>query len=113
MHRRRFLRTATSIVAAGAAGGTVEVLGQVAARTSVPTVSKFDIHSHYYTRSFFQKINDSGDWRETPVLEKQEGSLGIDLQLFADQTSDKSIQRLAGTGKLERVVRPVQFETAG
>ena len=61
MNRRRFLKTASSISAAGVAAGSIEVLGQAAPqRPAAPPVQKFDIHTHYYTQAFFQKISDSG-----------------------------------------------------
>jgi aminocarboxymuconate-semialdehyde decarboxylase len=61
MNRRKFLKTASSISAAGVAAGSVEVLGQVPPqRPAAPAAQKFDIHTHYYTQAFFQKISDSG-----------------------------------------------------
>src|SRR5690349_5383876 len=60
MNRRKFLKAAGSIGVTGAAGGTVEVLAQTAAKTVTPAVQKLDIHTHYYTQGFFQKVSDSG-----------------------------------------------------
>src|SRR5215813_11738540 len=56
MNRRKFLETATSIGAAG----SIEVLAQTPQRPPSAAAQKFDIHTHYYTQSFFQKISESG-----------------------------------------------------
>src|SRR5262245_17715791 len=60
MNRRSFIKTATSVTAAGSAGATIEVLAQGPQRPAAPAPQKLDIHTHYYTQSFFQKISDSG-----------------------------------------------------
>ena len=62
MNRRKFLKAATSVGALGATGGTIEVLGkpQAPSTAAAAAVQKFDIHTHYYTQSFFQKISDAG-----------------------------------------------------
>ncbi len=61
MNRRKFLKTATSIGAVSAAGSTIEVLGQVQAPPRPAAASpRLDIHTHYYTQTFFQKVSDSG-----------------------------------------------------
>src|SRR5215813_13436803 len=56
MNRRKFLETATSIGAAG----SIEVLAQDPPRPAAPATQKLDIHTHYYTQPFFQKISESG-----------------------------------------------------
>src|SRR5215831_11991807 len=60
MNRRKFIRTATSIGAAGAAAGSIEVLAQQPTGPATSAVLKHDIHTHYYTQAFFQKVSDSG-----------------------------------------------------
>ncbi len=60
MNRRKFLKSATSITAASTVAGSIEVLGQTQPRPATTPVQKFDIHTHYYTQAFFQKIKDSG-----------------------------------------------------
>jgi aminocarboxymuconate-semialdehyde decarboxylase len=60
MNRRSFIKTATSVTAAGTAGATIEVLAQSPQRPAAPAMQKLDIHTHYYTQPFFQKISDSG-----------------------------------------------------
>jgi aminocarboxymuconate-semialdehyde decarboxylase len=60
MNRRKFLTTAASIGSAGALGQSIEALAQTAARPAVTPGPKLDIHTHYYTQAFFQKISDSG-----------------------------------------------------
>src|SRR2546422_2696512 len=60
MNRRRFLKTATSVGAASASGGTFEVLGEAPQQPRPPAPQKLDIHTHYYTPAYFQKISDSG-----------------------------------------------------
>jgi aminocarboxymuconate-semialdehyde decarboxylase len=60
MNRRSFIKTATSVTAAGTAGAGIEVLAQSPQRPAAPATQKLDIHTHYYTQSFFQKISDSG-----------------------------------------------------
>src|SRR5262245_23515605 len=60
MNRRSFIKTATSVTAAGTAGATIEVLAQNPPRPAAPAMQKLDIHTHYYTQPFFQKISDSG-----------------------------------------------------
>ena len=60
MNRRSFIKTATSVTAAGTAGATIEVLAQSPQRPAAPAPQKLDIHTHYYTQPFFQKISDSG-----------------------------------------------------
>jgi aminocarboxymuconate-semialdehyde decarboxylase len=75
MNRRKFLKNASSVTAAGVvSGGTA--LGaqplqspqrssaaeaqQTAPARRAATGQKVDIHTHYYTPSFFQKIKESG-----------------------------------------------------
>ena len=61
MNRRKFLKAATTIGAAGAVGTSIEVLGEQARpATPAPATAKLDIHTHFYTQAFFQKISDSG-----------------------------------------------------
>jgi aminocarboxymuconate-semialdehyde decarboxylase len=53
MNRREFLSTA--------AGGTVGVLAERVQRPAAVAPSpKLDIHTHYYTQGFFQKIRENG-----------------------------------------------------
>jgi aminocarboxymuconate-semialdehyde decarboxylase len=53
MNRREFLSTA--------AGGTVGVLAEKVQRpAAVAPSQKLDIHTHYYTQGFFQKIRENG-----------------------------------------------------
>jgi len=59
MNRRNFFKTATSFSAAAAATSS-EMLAQTPARPATPSGPKLDIHTHFYTQSFFQKISDSG-----------------------------------------------------
>jgi hypothetical protein len=60
MNRRQFLWTAGSLGMAGARGAA-DVLAQAAPRpaTAAPA-PKLDIHTHYYTQGFFQKIREAG-----------------------------------------------------
>jgi aminocarboxymuconate-semialdehyde decarboxylase len=61
MDRREFLSTAGSIGMAGAAQGAIGVLAQAVQRpTTVAPSQKLDIHTHYYTPGFFQKIREAG-----------------------------------------------------
>ena len=61
MNRRQFLVTAGSIGLAGAARGRIEGLAQPAQRPATAAPSpKLDIHTHYYTQGFFQKIRETG-----------------------------------------------------
>jgi len=61
MNRRKFLETATSASAIAVAGPRVEVMAKAQARPAQsPLPPKMDIHTHYYTPSFFQKVSDSG-----------------------------------------------------
>jgi aminocarboxymuconate-semialdehyde decarboxylase len=61
MDRREFLSTAGSIGMAGAAHGAIGVLAQTVQRpTTVAPSQKLDIHTHYYTPGFFQKIREAG-----------------------------------------------------
>jgi aminocarboxymuconate-semialdehyde decarboxylase len=61
MNRREFLSaTVSSIGVAGAARGTSDVHEQTV-QPPPPVVSqKIDIHTHYYTQGFFQRIRESG-----------------------------------------------------
>ena len=60
MNRRQFLWTAGSIGVAGARGAA-EVLTQPAPRPAqVASPPKLDIHTHFYTQGFFQKIRETG-----------------------------------------------------
>jgi aminocarboxymuconate-semialdehyde decarboxylase len=69
MNRREFLSTAASIGVAGAATGPVEALTVAGAATgTVETPAQaapvkprtLDIHTHYYTQGFFEKIRQHG-----------------------------------------------------
>ena len=61
MKRRDFLLTAGSLGLAGSARGTIDVLAQAAQRPATAAPSqKLDIHTHYYTQGFFQKIRETG-----------------------------------------------------
>src|SRR5689334_14270669 len=71
MDRRKFLKSATSATAAGALGGTLPTDAAAAtpreARAADPppvqqraATQRLDIHTHYYTQGFFQKIRESG-----------------------------------------------------
>ena len=61
MNRREFLSTAGSIGVAGAAQGAIGVLAQTVQRpTTAAPSQKLDIHTHYYTQGFFQKIREAG-----------------------------------------------------
>ncbi len=62
MKRREFLSTTVgSIGVVSATRGTSEVLEQTAKPTTTIAPSpKFDIHTHYYTSGFFQRIRESG-----------------------------------------------------
>jgi len=60
MNRRKFLEAATSIGAVGVTGASIEVASQASQRGALQAPQKLDIHTHYYTQSFFQKIRDSG-----------------------------------------------------
>jgi aminocarboxymuconate-semialdehyde decarboxylase len=60
MNRRQFLTAAGSIGVA-AARGPIEVLTEASQRPATPPPSpKLDIHTHYYTQRFFQKIREAG-----------------------------------------------------
>ncbi|HEY4139108.1 MAG TPA: amidohydrolase family protein, partial [Casimicrobiaceae bacterium] len=71
MNRRKFLKSATSVTAATAIGGTLPA-DAAAAPHPAPTdestsaapqrapAQKLDIHTHFYTQGFFQKIRESG-----------------------------------------------------
>src|SRR6186713_2908921 len=60
MDRREFLAAVGSVGMAGAAAGT-GVLGQTVQRPAPAAPSqKLDIHTHFYTQGFFQKIRDTG-----------------------------------------------------
>src|SRR5215471_8717948 len=61
MNRREFLSSAGSLGVAGAAGAAIDVLGESAQPSAVvaPT-RKLDIHTHYYTQGFFEKIRENG-----------------------------------------------------
>jgi len=62
MNRREFLSaTAGTIGLAGAARGTIEAAGQTAQRPAAAAPpQKLDIHTHFYTQGFFQKIRETG-----------------------------------------------------
>src|ERR1700761_4631525 len=67
MNRRKFLKSASSVTAASAIGGTLPTSAHptpvAEPQTPAPqqaTTQKLDIHTHYYTQGFFQKIRDSG-----------------------------------------------------
>ena len=61
MNRREFLSTAGSLGVAGAALGATEALGQAAPQpAAVAPVQRLDIHTHYYTQGFFDKIKENG-----------------------------------------------------
>jgi aminocarboxymuconate-semialdehyde decarboxylase len=60
MNRREFLSTVGSVGVAGAAAGT-GVLGQPGQRPApAAPQQKLDIHTHFYTQGFFQKIKETG-----------------------------------------------------
>ena len=60
MNRRKFLKAATSISAMSTAAPSIEVLAQTPSRAESWPLQKHDIHTHYYTQAFFQKVSDSG-----------------------------------------------------
>lgn len=73
MNRRKFIQSATSMTAAGAVGKhlpgdvTADATTDAAPASSAGStnarraaVQRLDIHTHYYTQGFFQKIRDSG-----------------------------------------------------
>jgi aminocarboxymuconate-semialdehyde decarboxylase len=61
MNRREFLSVAGSIGLAGATGTTTTVAGQATSAPSPPAPSpKLDIHTHYYTPAFFERIREHG-----------------------------------------------------
>jgi aminocarboxymuconate-semialdehyde decarboxylase len=61
MNRREFLSAAGSIGIAGAVGSAVDVLAGTVQRPAAPAPSpKLDIHTHFYTQGFFQKIREHG-----------------------------------------------------
>jgi aminocarboxymuconate-semialdehyde decarboxylase len=61
MNRREFLSTAGSIGIAGAAARTLEAVAQTGQRpAAAPPTQKLDIHTHFYTQGFFQKIRERG-----------------------------------------------------
>ena len=61
MNRREFLSTAGSIGIAGAAAGTIDTLAQTNQQSpAAAPPQKLDIHTHYYTQGFFQKIREHG-----------------------------------------------------
>jgi aminocarboxymuconate-semialdehyde decarboxylase len=61
MDRRQFLVTAGSLGVAGAARDTIDALAQTA-QPPLPAArsQKLDIHTHYYTPGFFQKVRETG-----------------------------------------------------
>jgi aminocarboxymuconate-semialdehyde decarboxylase len=62
MNRRQFLWTAAgSIGVGGTSRDTIEAVRQAGQpRTAVASSPKLDLHTHFYTQEFFQKIRESG-----------------------------------------------------
>jgi aminocarboxymuconate-semialdehyde decarboxylase len=67
MDRRNFLKSAGSVTAAGALGGSLPIDSlapspEQPGATQQPRVAtqRLDIHTHFYTQSFFEKIRASG-----------------------------------------------------
>ena len=71
MDRRNFLKSAGSVTAAGAIGASLPVGARAltpAATSEQPgspqqpraATQRFDIHTHFYTQSFFEKIRARG-----------------------------------------------------
>ena len=67
MNRRSFIKTATSVTAAGTAGATIEVLAQSPQRPAAPAPQKLDIHTHYYTQPFFRRSVTVADSSRSPT----------------------------------------------